>query len=54
VTLPRARDVETDIANGLPTFATVGMPQGAVKEGRERVYAALQTPATPSPSSASP
>src|SRR3989440_11107339 len=34
-------DVETDIANGLPTFATVGMPQGAVKEGRERVYAAL-------------
>ncbi|MGH7568201.1 MAG: YifB family Mg chelatase-like AAA ATPase [Gemmatimonadales bacterium] len=34
-------DVETDIANGLPTFATVGLPQGAVKEGRERVYAAL-------------
>ena len=32
-------DVETDIANGLPTFATVGLPQGAVKEGRERVYA---------------
>src|SRR5437867_2927611 len=35
-------DVETDIANGLPTFATVGLPQGAVKEGRERVYAALE------------
>jgi magnesium chelatase family protein len=34
-------DVETDIANGLPTFATVGLPQGAVKEGRERVYAAI-------------
>src|SRR5882672_1336960 len=34
-------DVETDIANGLPSFATVGLPQGAVKEGRERVYAAL-------------
>jgi magnesium chelatase family protein len=34
-------DVETDIANGLPTFATVGLPQGAVKEGRERVYAAV-------------
>src|SRR5438094_8997631 len=34
-------DVETDIANGLPTYATVGLPQGAVKEGRERVYAAL-------------
>src|SRR5881396_3095755 len=34
-------DVETDISNGLPTFATVGLPQGAVKEGRERVHAAL-------------
>jgi magnesium chelatase family protein len=34
-------DVETDISSGLPTFATVGLPQGAVKEGRERVYAAL-------------
>jgi magnesium chelatase family protein len=34
-------DVEADIANGLPTFATVGLPQGAVKEGRERVYAAI-------------
>ena len=33
-------EVETDIANGLPTFATVGLPQGAVKEGRERVFAA--------------
>ena len=22
-------EVETDIANGLPTFATVGLPQGA-------------------------
>ena len=34
-------DVETDIANGLPTFVTVGLPHGAVKEGRERVYAAI-------------
>src|SRR5437762_6630185 len=34
-------DVETDIANGLPSFVTVGLPQGAVKEGRERVFAAL-------------
>jgi magnesium chelatase family protein len=34
-------DVETDIANGLPSFATVGLPQGAVREGRERVTAAL-------------
>ena len=34
-------DVETDISNGLPSFSTVGLPQGAVKEGRERVYAAV-------------
>ena len=34
-------DVETDISSGLPTFQTVGLPHGAVKEGRERVYAAL-------------
>ena len=34
-------DVETDIANGLPTFVTVGLPQGAVREGRDRVYSAI-------------
>jgi magnesium chelatase family protein len=34
-------DVETDIANGLPTFVTVGLPQGAVKEARDRVSSAL-------------
>ena len=34
-------DVETDIANGLPSFSTVGLPHGAVKEGRERVGAAI-------------
>ena len=34
-------DVETDIANGLPSFQTVGLPQGAVKERRERVYSAV-------------
>ena len=35
-------DVETDLAAGLPTFATVGLPHGAVKEGRERVNSAIQ------------
>ncbi len=35
-------DVECDIATGLPSFSTVGLPQGAVKEGRERVCAAIQ------------
>lgn len=34
-------DVEVDISRGLPAFSTVGLPQGAVKEGRERVWAAL-------------
>jgi magnesium chelatase family protein len=34
--------VEADVASGLPQFTTVGLPQGAVKEGRERVVAAVQ------------
>jgi magnesium chelatase family protein len=34
--------VETDVASGLPSFSTVGLPVGAVKEGKERVVAALQ------------
>lgn len=34
-------DVEVDLSNGLPSFSTVGLPQGAVKEGRERVGAAI-------------
>lgn len=33
--------VEADVASGLPNFTTVGLPQGAVKEGRERVIAAI-------------
>ncbi|HEX2206667.1 MAG TPA: YifB family Mg chelatase-like AAA ATPase [Longimicrobium sp.] len=34
--------VECDVASGLPAIFTVGLPQGAVKEGRERVVAAVQ------------
>jgi magnesium chelatase family protein len=34
--------VEVDVASGLPAIFTVGLPQGAVKEGRERVVAAVQ------------
>jgi magnesium chelatase family protein len=34
-------DVEVDISSGLPSFSTVGLPQGAVREGRERIGAAL-------------
>ena len=34
-------DVEADISHGLPSFTTVGLPHGAVKEGRERVGSAI-------------
>ena len=33
--------VEVDLARGLPSMAIVGLPQGAVREGRDRVSAAL-------------
>lgn len=33
---------EADVSSGLPAFYLVGLPQGAVKEARERVQAALQ------------
>ena len=35
-------DVEVDLAPGLPAFATVGLPDGAVKESKDRVRAALK------------
>jgi len=34
--------VEVHLASGLPTFTVVGLAQGAVREGRERVTAALR------------
>ncbi len=34
-------EVEVDLASGLPSFSTVGLAQGAVRESRERVNAAL-------------
>lgn len=34
--------VETDIANGLPAFEIVGLPDAAVRESRERVRAAIK------------
>ena len=34
--------VELDLANGLPSFATVGLPDLAVREARERVAAAVR------------
>lgn len=35
-------DVEVDITQGLPQLATVGLPDGAVKESKDRVKAALK------------
>ncbi|RJQ82738.1 MAG: ATP-binding protein [Desulfobacteraceae bacterium] len=35
-------EVEVDIANGLPAFVTVGLPETAVKESKERVRSAIK------------
>jgi magnesium chelatase family protein len=37
-----AVEVEVDIAQGLPQFATVGLPEGAVKESKDRVKSAIK------------
>src|SRR5438874_163372 len=34
--------VEVDVANGLPAFVVVGLPDAAVQEARERVRAAVR------------
>jgi magnesium chelatase family protein len=43
--------VEVDVAGGLPTFTTVGLPDSAVRESRERVRAAIRNAGYPFPSS---
>ena len=35
-------EVEVDIAKGLPMFTTVGLPEAAVKESKERVKSAIK------------
>ena len=35
-------DVEVDVSPGLPQTTTVGLPDGAVREGRDRIRAALR------------
>ena len=37
-----AVQVQVDITNGLPSFETVGLPDAAVRESRERVRAAIK------------
>ena len=34
--------VEVDVAGGLPSFSTVGLPDSAIKESRDRVTAAIK------------
>ncbi|SEA78378.1 magnesium chelatase family protein [Desulfuromusa kysingii] len=35
-------EVEVDIAQGLPQFSTVGLPEGAVRESKDRVKSAIK------------
>ena len=35
-------EVEVDLAQGLPQFTVVGLPDAAVQEARERVRAAIR------------
>lgn len=35
-------EVEVDISRGLPSFSTVGLPEGAVRESKERVKASIK------------
>jgi magnesium chelatase family protein len=35
-------EVEVDIAQGLPQFSTVGLPEGAVKESKDRIKSAIK------------
>jgi magnesium chelatase family protein len=37
-----ALEIEVDIASGLPMFSTVGLPDNAVKESKDRVKAAIK------------
>jgi len=42
-------EVELDISAGLPAFATVGLPEGAVRESKDRVKAAIKNSGYPYP-----
>ena len=43
-------EVEVDLAMGLPVFTTVGLPDAAVRESRDRVKAAMANCGFPFPS----
>ncbi len=41
--------IETHIESGLPRYTVVGLPDGAVRESRDRIWAALKTNGLPVP-----
>ena len=45
----RPVEVEVEVSTGLPCFHVVGLPQGAVREGRDRVLTALARVGSPIP-----
>lgn len=42
-------EVQVDLSGGLPRFDTVGLPEGAVRESKDRVKAALKNAGYPFP-----
>ncbi|MCZ6875560.1 MAG: YifB family Mg chelatase-like AAA ATPase [bacterium] len=42
-------EVEVDLSNGLPTFTTVGLPDAAIRESRDRIKAAMSNSGIPLP-----
>lgn len=42
-------EIETSISAGLPSYAVVGLPDGAIRESRDRIYAAFQNTGLPIP-----
>ncbi len=42
-------EIETHIESGLPKWTVVGLPDGAVRESRDRVWAALKNSGLPTP-----
>ena len=42
-------EIETHVEPGLPAWTVVGLPDGAVRESRDRVWAALKNAGLPSP-----
>ncbi|NBC16310.1 MAG: YifB family Mg chelatase-like AAA ATPase [Bacteroidetes bacterium] len=42
-------EIETHIASGIPSYTVVGLPNGAVRESRDRIMAALANTGLPQP-----